>query len=235
MQAMTGKASAPRAISNDPISIFAEEKKSMASRKHAAQASVAAATVAPVAAEPVAPEAIIAATAPAVTAALAAQPAPAKRAKQAAKDPAKVAAAVAKLTQNPLERVVAQQTANPALIPVAQLSIRVADRVQAGQDLQAAIDAVFAQYRALVTEVAANMDGFKDAKHGTITPGVNTSAAVRFPTLRPLGKGVKGTWDALRGQLVPAAARKHADDMTPEEIDAAEDEVDAENAADLSN
>jgi hypothetical protein len=55
-QPMTGKASTPIARSNAPVSIFAEEKQSMASRKHAAQQSVAAAatpeTVAPVAVKP---------------------------------------------------------------------------------------------------------------------------------------------------------------------------------------
>jgi hypothetical protein len=167
-QRMTGRDSSPRAISNATISIFAEEKKSMASRKHAAQTAVAAA------AAEVTPETIIAATAPAVEAALAEQPAKQPKPAKQAKDPAKVAKAVAALTQTPLEHAIARQTRTYDNGIIRHFVNRTMERVHAGQDRQAAIAEVLTFYAAKANEAidaAAQADADTDAKAAEFATG----------------------------------------------------------------
>src|SRR5258708_14302736 len=140
-QPMTGNASTPIARSNAPISIFAKET-TMATKQTAKLAAET--VVAPVAEAPVAPK-------------------PAKP----AKDPAKVAAAVAKLTQTPLERVVARQATRVDNGILRHFANRGRARLTAGQDQDAAVRETFAQYAHLVTDslaAAAQADADTDSK-----------------------------------------------------------------------
>lgn len=166
----------------------------MASKNTRKPAAPVAATV-----EPTGVEQPVAAPAPVAPAPVAAtKPA---RASKPAKDPAKVHAAVAKLVTPPLDLVVERQTATPALVCLSQMAQRVADRMHAGQPQADALAAVLAQYTALLNDVAATTD-LAAARHGGIVASINTWAATRFPQMRPIGKNIKGKWDALRGQFV---------------------------------
>ena len=144
-QPMTGRESAPLARSNRGISIFAEEKKSMTSRT---PKTAAAATETPVtlAAETVAETpATVEPTPVADLATLVAQ--------RKALDEQIKAAKVAAPKLSKLDSVIARQLANPTKWIAPGLASRVDARVKAGQPLTEAVDAVLAQYRAILLSV----------------------------------------------------------------------------------